>query len=152
MHTLRYLSRTWRVIAGVECCCFGSLTMTIHSGAQKDDQQLKKSLSSGAFKADLTQFLLKAWSNKEYASRLGKQALFVTAGDRCFRLEADYGMTDEIKADLAGLACTQEEADTSMLLHAAHTADSGAPAVVIKSSDSDGLSLPCRSVSRSTLN
>ena len=100
-------------------------------------QQLQKSLRSGAFKAALTQFLLKAWSSKEYASRLGKQALFVTAGDRCFRLKADHGMIDAIKAEVAGLTCTQEEADTRMLLHAAHTADLGAPAVVMKSSDSD---------------
>ena len=88
-------------------------------------------------KAALTQFLLKAWSSKESASRLGKQALFVTAGDRCFRLKADDGMTDVIKAEVAGLTCTQEEPDTSMLLHVAHTADLGAPAVVIKSLDSD---------------
>ena len=49
-----------------------SLTMKIHSGAQKVDvdQQLKKSLRSGAFKAAPTQFLLKAWSSKEYASQL----------------------------------------------------------------------------------
>jgi len=61
-------------------------------------------------------------------------------------------MTEVIKAELAGLTCTQEEADTRMLLHAAYTADHGVPAVVIKSSDSDGLSLACQSVTKSTLN
>ena len=47
--------------------------------AQKVDQQLKKSLRNGAFKTALTQFLLQEWSSKEYASRLGKQALVVMA-------------------------------------------------------------------------
>jgi len=115
----------------------GSLTTKIRTGAQKVDQQLKKSLRSGAFKAALTQFLLQEWSSKKYASRLEKQALFVTAGDQCFRLKANDGMTEVIKAEVAGLRCTQEEADTRMLLNAAHTADHGAPGVVIKSPDSD---------------
>ena len=61
-------------------------------------------------------------------------------------------MTEVIKAEVAGLTCTQEEADTRMLLHAAHTADHGASAVVMKSLDSDGLSSSCQSVTRSTLN
>jgi len=76
MHTLGYLSRTWSVITGVLLLLFA---MKIHSGAQKVDQQLKKSLRSGAFKTALTQFLLQEWSSKEYASRLGKQALVVMA-------------------------------------------------------------------------
>jgi len=76
MHTLGYLSRTWSVIAGVLLLLFA---MKTHPGAQKADQQLNKSLRSGAFKADLTQFLLQEWSSKEYASRLGKQALVVMA-------------------------------------------------------------------------
>jgi len=88
-------------------------------------------------KAALTQFLLQEWSSKEYAIRLRKQALFVTAVDRCFRLKADHGMTEVIKVEVVDLQWTQEEADTRMLLHVAHTADLGAPAVVIKSSDSD---------------
>ena len=46
-------------------------------------------------------------------------------------------MTEVIKAEVADLQCTQEEADTRMLLQAAHTADHSAPAVVIKSPDSD---------------
>ena len=59
------------------------------------------------------------------------------AGDQCFRLKADDGKSEMVKAEVTGLRCTQEEADTRMLLHAAHTADHGAPAVVIKSPDSD---------------
>ena len=64
----------------------GTLATKIRSGTQKVEQQLKKSLRSGAFKASLTQFLLQEWSGKEYASRLERRALFVTAGDQCFRL------------------------------------------------------------------
>ena len=44
----------------------GSLTSRIRSGAQKVDQQMKKSMRSGTFKAPLTQFLLQEWSGKEY--------------------------------------------------------------------------------------
>ena len=115
----------------------GSLTTQIRSEAQKVDQQLKKSMRSGAFKTALTQFLLQEWSSKEHASRLEKQALFVTAGDQCFRSTADDGMSEVVKAEVTGLRCTKEEADTRMLLHAAHAADDGAPAVVVKSPDSD---------------
>ena len=67
----------------------GSLKTRIRSGARKVDQQMKKSMRSGAFKASLTQFLWQEWSGKEYASRFKKQTLFVTAGDKCFRLKAD---------------------------------------------------------------
>ncbi len=73
---------------------------------------MKKSMRSGAFKASLTQFLLQEWSGKEYASRSEKRTVFVTA-------------------------CTQEEADTRMLLYAAHAADHAMPSVVIRSPDSD---------------
>ena len=75
----------------------GTLATKISSGTQKVDQQLKKSLRSGAFKASLTQFLLQEWSGKEYASRLEKRARFVTAGDQCFRFKADDAMTDVVK-------------------------------------------------------
>ena len=46
-------------------------------------------------------------------------------------------MTEVIKVEVVDLQWTQEETDTRMLLHVAHTADLGAPAVLIKSSDSD---------------
>ncbi len=67
----------------------GSLTIRKRSGAQNVDQQRKKSMRSGAFKASLTLFLLQEWSGKEYASRFEKRTLFFTVGDKCFRLKAD---------------------------------------------------------------
>ena len=39
----------------------GSLTIRKRSGAQNVDQQRKKSMRSGAFKASLTRFLLQEW-------------------------------------------------------------------------------------------
>ncbi len=115
----------------------GSLTTRIRSGAQKVDQQMKKSMRSGAFKASLTQFLLQEWLGKEYPSRLEKRTLFVTGGDKCFRLTADESASEVGQIKIAALRCTQEEADTRMLLHAAHAADRAIPAMVIRSPDSD---------------
>ena len=115
----------------------GTLETKIRSGAQTVDKQLKKSLQSGAFKGALAHFLLHEWSKQEYAERLEKRRLFVTAGDKCFMLKDNDDQTEVLKAEVSQLSCSHEEADTRMLLHAAHAADHGAPAVVIKSPDSD---------------
>ena len=72
-----------------------------------------------------------------YASRFEKRTLFVTAGDKCFRLKADESVSEVVQVEIATLTCTQEEADARMLLNAAHAADHAIPAVVIRSPDSD---------------
>ena len=105
----------------------------IRSGAQTVDKQLKKSLRSGAFKGALAHFLLHEWSKQEYAERLEKGRLFVTAGDKCFMLKANDDQTEVLKAEVSQLSCSQEEADTRMLRHAAHAADHGAPAKLMHS-------------------
>ena len=46
------------------------------------------------------------------------------------------------------LFCSHEEADTRLLLHAKHAADSGAPSVVIHSPDTDVAVLCCHVQSR----
>ena len=52
-------------------------------------------------------------------------------------LKANDDQTEVLKAEVSQLSCSHEEVDTRMLLHAANAADHGAPAVVIKSPDSD---------------
>ncbi len=94
-------------------------------------------MRSGAFKASLTQFLLQEWLGKENGSRFEKRTLFVTAGDKCFRLKAHESASEVAQVEIAALRRTQEEADTRMLLHAAHAADHAIPPVVIRSPDSD---------------
>ena len=83
----------------------GSLTTRIRSGAQNVDQQRrKKSLRSGASKVSLTRFLLQEWSRKEYASRLEKRTLFVTGGDKCFRLKADESVSEVAQVEIIALS------------------------------------------------
>ncbi len=116
----------------------GNLTSSIRSGVQKVDQQMKKSMRSGTFKATLTQFLLQDWSGKEYICQpIRETTLFVTAGDKCFRLKADDSVSEVVQVEIAVLTCTHEEADARMLLNAAHAADHAIPAVIIRSPHSD---------------
>ena len=67
----------------------------------------------------------------------GKE-LFVTSRDKCYKI---YVRNSEISSEIVpALECTQEEADTRLLLdanHANHAAVSGYEKVVIKFSDSD---------------
>ena len=45
--------------------------------------------------------------------------------------------------EVAALSCSHEEADTRLLLHAAHAAESGSTDVVIRSPDTDVAVLAC---------
>ncbi len=115
----------------------GSLTSRIRSGAQKVDQQMKKSMRSGTFKAPLTQFLMQEWSGKEYICQPIREAdTLCYCRRQVFQTE---GWWERVRgsASWAALSCTQEEADARMLLNAAHAADHAIPGVVIRSPDSD---------------
>ena len=61
---------------------------------------------------------------------------------KSFRLSSDDGVSVTCQC-VEDLFCTHEEADTRLLLHAKHAADSGAPSVVIRSPDTDVAVLCC---------
>lgn len=116
----------------------GMLRVRISHRLQKCPTQWKKYLSVDENKVELAQFLAKEWSRPEYASRLQHRYFFVSHGTTCTRLTSMDGLT-VTASDITSLECTHEEADTRLLLHAAHAGRSGYTTVVIKSPDTD----PC---------
>ena len=92
-------------------------------------------------KTELVTFFTEEWGTDAYAGRLQHRSLYVTVGRKCVLLHNCYCevVTSE---EVPDLACTHEEADTKLLLHAAH-ASQHHPAVVIHSSDTDVAMLCC---------
>ena len=80
-------------------------------------------------------FLVDEWKGPTYRSRLGDKDLFVTCDHLCFKI------TTERWEEFSELKSSQEEADTRLLLHALHAAESGSTAVVISAEDTDVLIL-----------
>ena len=87
-------------------------------------------------KIDLAAFLAKEWQRSDYAPRLHGRSFFVTHGTNCTRLSSSDGVS-VTSMDVQALTCTHEEADTRLLLHAAHAVQNGSAAVVIRSPDTD---------------
>lgn len=102
---------------------------TISSGHKI--KQWRQFLGSSDNKNKLVQFLVNDWSRENQREKLINKELFVTAGETCKRLFVDSVETIDC------LNSSQEEADTRILLHAAHCAKSGCQAVVIVSDDTD---------------
>lgn len=112
----------------------GTSNVRIYGRDQKVFKPWKKFLSSGRNKENLVAFLLESWSKMDRRS-LGELQLYVTSGEHCTKLySVDDGIVQE---QVDELSCDHEEADTRLLLHAAHAARSGNRTVVIKSPDTD---------------
>ena len=61
--------------------------------------------------------------------------MYVAVDDECYKLTSEYGtVIKELQQDLVTL---QEEADTRMFLHAAHSGQQGYETIVIKSPGTD---------------
>ena len=112
----------------------GTSNVRIYGRGQKVFKPWKKFLSSGRNKENPVAFLLESWSNMDRQS-LGELQLYVTSGEHCTKL---YVVDDDIiQEQVYELSCDHEEADTRLLLHAAHAGRSGYQSVVIKSPDTD---------------
>ena len=93
--------------------------------------QWRKFLSNSKNKSLLIKFISEEWQNERCRERLAVKTIFVTTEDHCYEISSVGATTvDELRS-------TQEEADTRMLLHAAHAAVAGYKAVVITSEDTD---------------
>ena len=119
----------------------GSIQANIISADRKIPLQWKKFLSSGSNKKKLLSFLAEHWSTQPYvADRLSAAGsfgkLFVTDNTTCFLLSCNAGR-HLVKASVPELKCSHEEADTRLILHAAHAGNSDHPVVVMKSPDTD---------------
>ena len=112
----------------------GTSTVCIYGRDQKVFKPWKKFLSNGSNKENLVAFLLESWSKMD-GRYLGGFQLYVTSGKQCTRLISVEGAIAKEQVDQ--LSCDHEEADTRLLLHAAHAATSGHQHIVIKSPDTD---------------
>ena len=94
-------------------------------------QQWTKFLLNPKNKKAFTEFVVKEWRRDKYRTKLTGKVLFVTCKyDR-------YEITSQAANIVDELNSTQKEADTRLILHAAHAARSGYKAVVVASEDTD---------------
>ena len=77
----------------------------------------------------LTEFVVKEWRQDRSGTKLTGKVIFVTCESDC------YESTSEASNTVEELNSTREEADTRLILHAAHAARSGHKAVVVASED-----------------
>ena len=92
-----------------------------------------KFLLNSKNKKVFTEFMVKEWRRDKYRTKLTGEALFVTCESDC----ACYDITSQTDNIVEELNSTQEEADTRLILHAAHAARSGCKAMVVASEDTD---------------
>ncbi|KAJ8383302.1 hypothetical protein AAFF_G00222380 [Aldrovandia affinis] len=97
--------------------------------------QWRKFLSSSANKANLIRFLVAEWKTPKLRDRLNDKQLYVASEESCLHITKDQW------AEVASLQSNQEEADTRMILNAAHAAEEGYSAVVVTADDTDMLLL-----------
>ena len=98
-------------------------------------QQWRKLLCSSANKASLIKFLVDEWNGPKYREKLENKTLYTTCEEVCFKVGKDQW------EEVIELRSCQEEADTRMLLHSLHAAESGYKAVIITAEDTDVLVL-----------
>ena len=91
-------------------------------------------LSSSDSKRHLMEYFVQEWERKQHLVGENKQ-LCVTHESKCIRIMKEAVM------EVPELACTHEEADTRVILHAYHAACSGFKSVVIVVADTDILVL-----------
>ena len=93
-------------------------------------QQWRNFLLNPKNKKAFTEFVVKEWKQDKYRTKLTGKVLFVTCESDCEITSQAANIVDELNS-------TQEEADTRLILHAAHAARSGYKAVVVASEDTD---------------
>jgi hypothetical protein len=114
----------------------GEYVIKIKSSEQKIlAHQWKKILSSGKSKEAMFRFFLEDWSSDAYKSRIRGRQIYISLGQVCHRISVYDDQVENNKVQ--ELCSNHEEADTKLLLHAKHAADTGSRTVVIKSNDTD---------------
>lgn len=94
-------------------------------------RQWRKFLLSPTNKSQLIRFISEEWQKERYKEKLAGKTIFVTTEEKCFEITSEgTRYREDLKSE-------QEEADTRVLLHAAHAAASGYKAVVVASEDTD---------------
>ena len=119
----------------------GSVRIQITGGNQHTPKQWKKFLTDGQNKEGLVDFLLREWTQDRYNTKLGKRKLFLTNGKFCYKIHSSEA--EIVCTQVDDLYCDQEEADTRLLLHANHMANSDFNKIIIWSPDTDVTILAC---------
>ncbi len=90
----------------------------------------RRLLANTESKNKLTEFLAENWKEPEKREKLGRRSMFVTCGHDCLKLTlGGWEIVDDLKSN-------QEEADTRLLLHAKHAAETYSSLVFV-SDDTD---------------
>ena len=88
-------------------------------------------LSEADNKTRLIQFLVSDWKSSSKRELILDKVLVVTCGTRCWKITSDDS------SEIVELESSHEEADTRLLLHAKHAADSGYRNIIVVSEDTD---------------
>ncbi|KAJ8338524.1 hypothetical protein SKAU_G00374900 [Synaphobranchus kaupii] len=117
-----------------------ALTQILHEGARSQRIDVvvdpwRRFLRSSANKANLIRFLVAEWKTPNLRDKLNDKQLYVASEESCLHITKDQW------AEVAGLQSNQEEADTRIILHAAHATEEGYSAVAVTADDTDVLAL-----------
>ena len=93
--------------------------------------QWREFLKDSTNKNNLIKFMVTEWQLQENRNKLGGTIVYATCMERCVQIKADA------VEDIEELMCTQEEADTRLLLHAAHIAQFQYEYIIVHSEDTD---------------
>lgn len=113
----------------------GVQLITIYNKGQKVPIQWKKFMSCGKNKEALVEFLFDQWKSVA-DDKLGELELYVTHGNKCHLIRYSAATLHVVCEEVYELFCDHEEADTRMLLHASHAAQTRTN-IVINSVDTD---------------
>lgn len=113
--------------------------VSVQRADQATPRQWKRFLSEGQNKSSLIQFFKHHWTTDHaFVAALGSsREMYVTVGNTCSRLRADASQPTIFHEVVDDLCCSQEEADTRLILHASHAVSKGYGTVVVRSPDTD---------------
>ncbi|KAJ8387962.1 hypothetical protein AAFF_G00147530 [Aldrovandia affinis] len=122
-----------------------ALTQILHEGARSQridvvfdvyqEDSIKNAERANRGCTTGIQFLVAEWKTPKLRDRLNDKQLYVTSEESCLHITKDQW------AEVASLQSNQEEADTRIILNAAHAAEEGYSAVVVTADDTDVLLL-----------
>ncbi|KAJ8378403.1 hypothetical protein AAFF_G00242910 [Aldrovandia affinis] len=120
-----------------------ALTQILHEGARSQridvvfdvyqEDSIKNAERANRGCTTGIQFLVAEWKTPKLRDRLSDKQLYVTSEESCLHITKDQW------AEVASLQSNQEEADTRIILNAAHAAEEGYSAVVVTADDTDVL-------------
>ena len=112
-------------------CCVRCLGLVWSLATGHTVKQWRSFLSKAQNKTMLTEFTTEEWKSNESKSMIGQKTLFVTCGQKWWRIgQMGASLVNDLKS-------SQEEADTWIVLHAKHASDQGYTSVIVVSEDTD---------------